>query len=39
MPIRRAAYASFEEAIEAEPFITHVSERRPIQPEELSDTR
>lgn len=39
MPIRRAAYASFEEAMEAEPFMAHVSEVRPIQPEELSAVR
>jgi len=39
MPIRRAAYASFEEAMEAEPFMAHVSELRPIQPEELSAVR
>ncbi len=39
MPIRRAAYASFEEAMEAEPFMTHVSELRPIQPKELSAVR
>jgi len=39
MPIRRAAYASFEEAMEAEPFMAHVSELRQIQPEELSAVR
>ena len=39
MPIRRAAYASFDEAMEAEPFMAHVSELRPILPEELSAVR
>lgn len=39
MPTRRAAYASFEEAMEAEPFMAHVSELRPIEPEELSAVR
>jgi len=39
MPIRRAAYASFNEAMEAEPFMAHVSELRTIQPEELSAVR
>ncbi|GAD51525.1 hypothetical protein MBEHAL_0285 [Halarchaeum acidiphilum MH1-52-1] len=39
MPLRRAGYASFEEAMEAEPFMPHVSELRQIQPEELSAVR
>jgi hypothetical protein len=39
MPIRRAAYASFDEAMEADPFMAHVSDLRTIQPEELSTVR
>jgi len=39
MPIRRAAYASFEEAMESEPFMAHVSDLRSIQPEELAAVR
>lgn len=39
MPVRRAAYASFEEAMEPEPLMAHVSELRSIQPEELSTVR
>jgi hypothetical protein len=39
MPIRRAVYASFNEAMEAEPFMAHISELRAIQPEELSTVR
>jgi len=39
IPLRRAAYTSFNEAMEAEPFMAHVSELRTIQPEELSAVR
>lgn len=39
IPIRRAAYASFDEAVEAEPFMAHVSEIRQIQPAEIAAVR
>lgn len=39
MPIRQCDYASFEEAMEAEPRMPHVSELRPIQPGELPAVR
>jgi len=39
MPLRQASYTSFEEAMEAEPFMAHVSELRSIQPTELSAVR
>jgi len=39
MPLRQASYTSFEEAVEAEPFMAHVSELRSIQPTDLSAVR